>query len=403
MAAPTIISKGTANAAISAPITPSYPASPQANDIIWLLVISHQPVSIGVINTPSGFTEAAQGTYQNSSSVNQGRAALFWRRSDGTETGTVSVSRTGDTGADGVFFGQMYLERGVQASGNPYDQVIPRYGPGNATVTWDAVTVSGSERTLLAFCAQADDSPGVATPSTYTRTVAIDVTTSGTDGQVSLSDKRTVSSDGSVTAANGETLGWATFHVSTPPTVAATIVPIGQATETDTSQPITRLKTKAIGQASETDTATAITIFVPPGTFRLRKPTGGSAPKDGSVLKFPPVAGVLIGQAHETDTATAMQFIGGRYPEGYSDDYGAGDTGILLGQPSELDTAQPIAALLTTGIDIGQAQETDQALPITPFLAPWVTSPPTSPPTTVTTVPKTNVTGPARTVVSATS
>jgi hypothetical protein len=216
-AAPSVISKGTASAVTSGSITPSYPASPLANDIIFLLVIDHQPVSIGVINTPTGFTEAAQGTYQDSTPANQGRVALFWRRAAGGESGTVSVSRTGDTGPDGTFFGQMYLVRGAITSGNPWDVVTARYGPGNATVTWDAVNVIDTERTLLAFTAQTDDVPGVSTPTGYTRTVAIDITTTGTDAQLALDDKSNVTSDGQVTAAGGETLGWATFHVSVKP------------------------------------------------------------------------------------------------------------------------------------------------------------------------------------------
>lgn len=215
-AAPSVISKGTAAAGTATSIAPAYPASVLANDIVFILVISHQPVSIGVINTPAGFTQAAQGTYTNSSAVNQGRAALFWQRAAGGETGTVTISRTGDTGTDGSFFGQMYLVRGAETTGDPWDAVIARFGPGNTTVTWNAVTVSGAERTLLAFVSQANN-VAVATPSTYTATVTADATANGTDAELQLFDKANVSADGSVTATGGEIIGWTTFHVAVKP------------------------------------------------------------------------------------------------------------------------------------------------------------------------------------------
>jgi Tfp pilus assembly protein PilW len=218
-AAPTVISKGTAAAGTAASISPGYPVSPQANDIIFILAISNQPNGIGIVDTPSGFTEAAQGTFQNNTPTNRGRAALFWKRAAGGESGTVSISRTGDTGSDGVFFAQMYLVRGAETSGNPWDGLTARYGPGNPTVTWDAVPVSGSERTLLGFAAQADDASTVDPPSGWSA-LSGDTTGSGTDAEVRLAYLGNVSSDGQVTATGGETEGWATFHVSMKPSIS---------------------------------------------------------------------------------------------------------------------------------------------------------------------------------------
>ena len=215
-AAPTVVNKGTAASGTSTSVSPAYPSSINANDIVFILAISNQPNGIGVINTPSGFTQVAQGTYQNSSAVNRGRSALFWKRAAGGESGTVAVTRSGDSGTDGSYIAQMYRVSGAITSGDPWDAATPRYGPGNATVTWDAVTVSGSERTLLAFAAQADNASTVDPPSTYSGLVT-DVTASGTDSEVRLLYKQNVSSDGQVTATGGETEGWTTFHVSMKP------------------------------------------------------------------------------------------------------------------------------------------------------------------------------------------
>ena len=267
-AAPSVISKGTASAGTATSVTPSYPASPQANDIIFILAISHQPNGIGVIDLPSGFTEAAQGTYQNSSLVDQGRAALFWKRAIGGESGTVTISRTGDTGlTDTCFFAQMYLVRGAVTSGDPWDDITARYGPGNATVTWDAVTVSGSERTLLAPVAQADNASTVDPPSGYSG-LATDTTATGTDAELRLLYKENVSSDGQVTATGGETEGWATFHISVkPPSPAITIT-------SSTNQPSAVLLdtthnvmgSVSVAHSVSTDTVTAVTLKENGGT-----------------------------------------------------------------------------------------------------------------------------------------
>ena len=220
-AAPAVISKGTAAAGVLTSISPSYPPGVAADDMIFMLVINNQPNGIGAIATPAGFAEAAQGRYSNSSSIDRGTAAIFWQRALGGESGTVSVTRTGDTGADGVFFAQMYRVSGAVLTGNPWDAVTPRYGPGNATITWDAVTVSGAERTLLAFAVQADNI-FAGTPAGYAATVTGDATTAGTDAVLQLFDNANVSSDGVVTSTGGVTAGWTTFHVSLRPQADAT-------------------------------------------------------------------------------------------------------------------------------------------------------------------------------------
>lgn len=243
MAAPYVASKGTASAVTTGASTPTYPASIVANDIIFLLAISHQPVSIGVIDTPSGFAEVAQGTYQNNSSVNQGRAALFWRRASGSLSGTVSVTRTGDTGTDGVFYSQIYRVVGAVTSGDPWDAATTDYGPGNATVDVPAVTVSGAERTLLAFIAQADNASTVDPPANYVGLVS-DTTATGTDAELRLCHRRNIDAGSATTATGGETEGWAVFHLSMIPATtysAPAIALTGDAIRFDGAQDVMKL------------------------------------------------------------------------------------------------------------------------------------------------------------------
>ena len=215
---------GTAAAGTGTSVAPAYPISVQIDDIIFLLALSYQPNGIDLIALPSGFSYVFAGAisgplFYNSVPSLVGRAGLFWRRADGSESGTITVTRTGDTGADTCFFAQTYCVRGCEPSGNPWDDAQWDDGPGNATVDWAAVTVSASERTLLAFCVQANDVATVDPPAGYAGAVR-DTTTEGTHGELRLLYKQDVSSDGAVTATGGETAGWATFHVSVkPPTI----------------------------------------------------------------------------------------------------------------------------------------------------------------------------------------
>lgn len=243
MVAPYVASKGTASAVTTGASTPTYPASVAANDIIFLLVISHQPVSIGVIDTPTSFTEVAQGTYANSGSTNQGRAALFWRRASGSLTGTISVTRTGDTGVDGVLFAQMYRVVGAVTSGDPWDAATTDYGPGNATIDIPSVTVSAAERTLLAFVAQADNAATVDPPPGYIGLVT-DTTTTGTDAELRVFHRRNIDTGAATTAAGGETTGWASFHVSVKPAAtysAPSVAITGDAIRFDGAQDVMKL------------------------------------------------------------------------------------------------------------------------------------------------------------------
>lgn len=349
MAAPGVPVKGTANAGTATSVTPSYPASVAANDIIWLLAISHQPVSIGVIDLPSGFTQVAQGTYQNSAPANQGRAALFWKRAAGGESGTVTVSRTGDTGVDGVFFAQMYKQSGCNTSGDPYDAVTPTYGPGNATVQYGSVTVGGSERTLLAFIAQADNASTVDPPSTYSGLVN-DVTSSGTDAELLLCYKQNVSTDGSTTSTGGETEGWTTFHVSVAPVAA-----VSHATSGTLAGPGSTIA----GSASSATTRPSSGVLVGPGSAIVGSASRTHVHASTGVLAGPGSA--IVGSASRTHVHPTTGVIVGPSATiaGSADRQGTTVThetsGALSGQGSAIVGSADSATIRTSsGILTGQ-------------------------------------------------
>lgn len=224
MAAPVLVSKGTASFVNGAgDVTPSYPASLAAGDIVFLLALTASGGGagyvLGSILVPSGFTYAAAGTYRTSGGVSRGRANLFWKRAAGGESGTVTIVwSSSNKGVNPALGAQMYRVTGCPSSGVPWESLLVAgedlAGVGSATITWPAIQVGGTERTLLAFLGQADDLPGAATPTDYAATLAPDTVDGASDEQLVVFDKSNTSSDGSITAANGEANGWLGFHLS---------------------------------------------------------------------------------------------------------------------------------------------------------------------------------------------
>lgn len=213
MAAPTFIAKGTVSSGTGAGVTPTYPGSILAGDLLFLVAMSNQlGGSIGSIDGISGWAVQDAGFFKDNSPVNVGQAALFVKVAAGGESGTVSVTRTGDTGSTYSFVAQIYQFRGVP-SAVIESEVINNTGDGNSTVTWSAVTVGGNARTLVAFGAfQVDTSPG--TPSGYTASAQDSVSTGSISVQLDCFTKVNVGADGVVTVGSGPSTGWVTFHVS---------------------------------------------------------------------------------------------------------------------------------------------------------------------------------------------
>lgn len=228
MAAPAVASKGTAAAGTGASISPSLPASIAANDIVWILVLNHTATTTpGAISLPAGWTEATpQFTYRSSGSVIVGVAALYWKRMSGGETGTITVSRTGTTGNTTLLYAQTYRETGCVTSGDPFDDCQGTDGVGGLTMTFAAISVLGTERTLLAFGANGANATQSG-PGTYlsTPTIVSDGTTTGSDGSLRLSHLDNQSTDGSKSgsSANATASGWASFHVSSRATTPGTV------------------------------------------------------------------------------------------------------------------------------------------------------------------------------------
>lgn len=238
-AAPVPVSKGTVSEANlltsgTTSATPSYPADVAANDIVFILVGTHGATTLNdaVYVAPAGFEIAAQATKRTSTGTVRGRVALMWQRAAGGESGTVTVETTQTCGTANncALHTQMYRITGAVTTGDPWDDIQTTDetagAPGSATLTWLEVTVSGTERTLLAFVSQGDETPGAGTPTGYAATIAGDFLTALVpDSQLVLFDLQDTSTDGAVTGTGGEANGWRTFHLSIAPATAAAATP----------------------------------------------------------------------------------------------------------------------------------------------------------------------------------
>jgi hypothetical protein len=200
MSAPTFIAKGTKSEGIGATVTPTYPAGIQAGDLIYIMA---QSIQTTVGNISFGGTPVSEEVYA------WGTSALFYNVATGSESGTVNVNRSGSTGGMGDFFmAQIYVIRG-NGSLLTIEDSDPNSGI-SGTVTWDALTVAGNKRTLLAFVSDYNGT-GLAAPTGYT-TVATDSSIGISGSTLELSTLENISSDGSVTSSSSG--DWATWHIS---------------------------------------------------------------------------------------------------------------------------------------------------------------------------------------------
>jgi hypothetical protein len=165
MAAPSFGSAGTGIAEADASIDVAYPASISANDILILLVQAKDTVDN--FDTPTDWT-AFGASVSNTSH----RSKLFWKRATGSESGTLTVTRT----AGAVHFGaRIYRYAGCQTTGNPYEAYTT--GTDNSATPADPqdTTTTGADRRICYFGAIEDDNQSPSEMTGGTATVAEEV------------------------------------------------------------------------------------------------------------------------------------------------------------------------------------------------------------------------------------
>lgn len=198
------IAKGTkAEDTTGASVSPTYMGSINANDILIIKAINVQG-SVGNISTPSGYTSLGEEVFS------WGTAATFIKFATGSESGTESVSRSGSSNT--YMMANIYQWRADGGLLATLEDSDPRSDT-TSSATWDAITVAGAARLLIASIIDFD---GGGTPDAPTGYSNVDIDTSSLISGTTfrIFQKTNQSSDGSVSNSTASSNGWATWHLS---------------------------------------------------------------------------------------------------------------------------------------------------------------------------------------------
>lgn len=100
--------------------TVPWPAGHQQYDIALLYVCTHYILGAHTINVPSGFTLI------NDVDLGSSHGALFWRRLDGTESGSVTIDPVpaSHSSSTSDYFASLAVYRGCKLTGTPYESNV---------------------------------------------------------------------------------------------------------------------------------------------------------------------------------------------------------------------------------------------------------------------------------------
>lgn len=171
MVAPVLQAQGATLANTTGTLSPVIPTH-QADDILILTVVYWGPntaLDAAQVPTPSGWTLVGTQIGQPAAADRDGWAATFWLRATGSGT-TVTVSRgtLWDDGTDTNFGARVYVVRGCDPIGDPWDAQAQSGPHTTANQAFPAVTVSGSERMVVQFGRSMDNAAFAMTSSGWT-------------------------------------------------------------------------------------------------------------------------------------------------------------------------------------------------------------------------------------------
>jgi hypothetical protein len=204
MAAPTYKAKGTAGQTQSGTsFSFTYPTV-AANDLLFLMILE---CDLKNITVNPAWTQRVKKFIPSGSPTMA--LYIYSKLATGSESGSESVTRT--SGGSTFFGGQIY-----SYDGDNYITIenISSNAGTSDTVTWSAVTLGGTERTLAAFSTNFNTTTSLTTPTGYTNNADETLSTLDYDVVFELNTKANVSSDGAVTATGGSLDGWGTAHIA---------------------------------------------------------------------------------------------------------------------------------------------------------------------------------------------
>lgn len=137
MALPTFVASGAFTSSVGA-ITPALPAGIQADDILVLVLETHQQAAS--IPTPNGgtwtqFPDSPQG-FGTAGANSSSRVTVFWSRYNGTQ-GDPTTNDPGDH-----ISGRISAFRGCETSGDPFDVTSGAAGDAAISIPGDTTTLA---------------------------------------------------------------------------------------------------------------------------------------------------------------------------------------------------------------------------------------------------------------------
>lgn len=124
-----------------------YPASINANDILYLQIAARETSDGTGITTPSGWTPVNHVT----DTTGDHAFGLYWKRAAGTESGnlTVTAAYAGVTGR--LLAARMYRFSGCTTSGTPHEAAASGYVASSSTLAQRSITTTGPNRLCCHF------------------------------------------------------------------------------------------------------------------------------------------------------------------------------------------------------------------------------------------------------------
>lgn len=169
----------------------AYPAGLGDKDIFSLAVT--WAADGETLNTPAGFTQVGNTeTYSEDAGANDMHSAVYWYRADGTETGNLTLTKSGAGGGLGIFYAAMAAWQGCLQSGSPIE-AISDVTDATSPYTMGPVTTSGANRRVVSvFCIEDNNARTTGPASGWANRVSL-ISGIGLDGSIVIDDIEQVS------------------------------------------------------------------------------------------------------------------------------------------------------------------------------------------------------------------
>lgn len=171
----------------------AYPAGLAADDILILAVT--WAADGETLTTPTDFTQIGntESPYSEDAGTNDMHSAVYWKRADGTETGNLTITKSGAGGGLGIFYAALAAYEGCLQSGSPIDTGPTDVTDATTPYTMGSITTTGANRrAVCAFCIEDNEARSSGPETGWTQRVSL-ISGIGLDGTIVIDDLEQVS------------------------------------------------------------------------------------------------------------------------------------------------------------------------------------------------------------------